>query len=127
MIFARSDFVKVHGIHYASEAAWFGSLIRICSTIRRRFGCLVLLINELRKLLIEIMQAQPVLNSGICVHIAHDQFEPTPHAWIHMPLQVLIIHILYGSKYRMHIRTKACAIDAFERLEVVETAITQLS
>ena len=44
-----------------------------------------------------------------------------------MPLQVLIRHILYGSKHRMHIRTKACAIDAFERLGVVETATTQLS
>jgi len=42
-------------------------------------------------------------------------------------LQVLIIYILYNSKQRMHVRIKACAIRFFERLEVVETAITQLS
>jgi hypothetical protein len=57
MIFARANFVKVHGIHYASGAAWFGSLIWICFMIqRRRFGCLLLLTNELRKLLIEPMR-----------------------------------------------------------------------
>src|SRR6516165_10846578 len=44
-----------------------------------------------------------------------------------MSLQALIIRILYNSKQRVHIRIKACAIRAFERLEILETAITQLS
>jgi hypothetical protein len=44
-----------------------------------------------------------------------------------MPLQVVIIHSLHVSKCLNHKPTEACQIGAFEGLEVVDTAIIQLS
>jgi hypothetical protein len=51
------------------------------------------------------------------------RFEPTPHAWIQMPLHLLIIHFLIDSKQLIHERTEAYEIGAFERFEVVDTAM----
>ena len=50
-----------------------------------------------------------------------------PQAWIQMPLQVLMIHFRKDMKPLQHKSFEAYAVRAFERLEVADTAIKQLS
>jgi hypothetical protein len=69
----------------------------------------------------------PTLNSRISVELVHGRFPPIPHACIQMPLQVSIIGFLAESKQPWHQYTEAYEISAFERFEVVETAIIQFS
>ena len=49
-----------------------------------------------------------------------------PHAWIQMPLQMLIIHFVNDMKHLIHEHTKADEIGPFERIEVVDAMIIQL-